>query len=133
MVILLAGCVILDGEGKVLLIHRNTPRLVQWELPGGKVEKAENLEAAAVREAREEISADVVISRELGQANFDHDGKTWEYHWFLAAIANGSPIVGEPDKFDGVDYFDLSQADEATISINVVNLIAAIKSGRVTL
>jgi 8-oxo-dGTP diphosphatase len=131
--ITLAGCVILDKNNRVLLIHRNTARLVQWELPGGKVEPGEQLSAAAIREAREEISVKVTIKRELGQANFDDNGETWEYHWFLAEVSEGTPRVGELDKFDGVGYFDLQQVDQSEVSINIRNLTTAIKSGQVTL
>jgi len=38
----LAGAVILDKNKKILLMHRNTPNLMQWELPGGKIEPKEN-------------------------------------------------------------------------------------------
>ena len=37
----LAGAIILDKDNRILLIHRNTPELKQWELPGGKLEKDE--------------------------------------------------------------------------------------------
>lgn len=45
--ITLAGCVILDEKGGLLLMHRNTPKRVQWELPGGKVEAGEEPEQTA--------------------------------------------------------------------------------------
>jgi len=37
----LAGCVIENNEGKILLLHRNTPERQQWETPGGKIEPNE--------------------------------------------------------------------------------------------
>lgn len=46
------------GEAGVVLIERkNTPH--GWALPGGFVDYGENLEAAAVREAKEETSLEV--------------------------------------------------------------------------
>ena len=90
----LAGCVIKDEAGKVLLIHRNTERLVQWELPGGKLEVGEDLQAAAIREVYEEVGIKVAIQREIGAANFDDNGVSWEYHWFEATILAGTPTIG---------------------------------------
>jgi 8-oxo-dGTP diphosphatase len=135
MVVQLAGCVIHDKKGRVLLIHRNTERLVQWELPGGKLEPGETLAEAAIREAQEEIGVSVRIERELGTANFIDNGTEWEYHWFVAMIEQGAPVIGEPDRFDGIDYFDLFDAglDMNTVSINVTNLIRAIKNEQVQL
>ena len=34
----LAGCVITDSDGNILLVHRSTPKRTQWEIPGGKLE-----------------------------------------------------------------------------------------------
>jgi 8-oxo-dGTP diphosphatase len=133
MAVKLAGCVIKDEGGKILLIHRNTERLVQWELPGGKLEEGEDLQAAAIREVQEEVGIAVSISREIGTANFDDNGVTWEYHWFEANIVNGEPTIGEPDRYDGVDYFDIFQVDPKTVSINIINLIDAAQTGAIQL
>ena len=133
MTIQLAGCVIKDEAGKILLIHRNTERLVQWELPGGKLESGEDLAQAAIRELLEEAKIQLAIEREIGVGNFDDNGVTWEYHWLAAQIVDGEPAIGEPDRYDGIGYFDLSAVDTRTLSINVINLIKALKSGRATL
>lgn len=38
---MLAGCVIQDQTGKILLMHRVTPERVQWETPGGMIDPGE--------------------------------------------------------------------------------------------
>lgn len=49
------GAVLLDGEGRVLLIQRGQmPALGRWTIPGGRVEFGETLEAALQRELRAE-------------------------------------------------------------------------------
>jgi ADP-ribose pyrophosphatase YjhB (NUDIX family) len=56
-----------DGRGRrgVVLIERKNPP-PGWALPGGFVDYGETLEAAAVREAREETSLDVELVGQLG-------------------------------------------------------------------
>lgn len=54
----------LEGGGVVLIERRNPPP--GWALPGGFVDVGETVEAAAVREAREETCLDVELVRLLG-------------------------------------------------------------------
>ncbi|MCI0505367.1 MAG: NUDIX hydrolase [Gammaproteobacteria bacterium] len=49
----------------IVLIERKHPPY-GWALPGGFVDVGETLEAAAVREAREETSLDVILTELLG-------------------------------------------------------------------
>ena len=55
------GVVVLRGE-QVLLVRRGTPpRLGQWSLPGGRIEFGETVEAAALRELKEETGVEVEL------------------------------------------------------------------------
>jgi 8-oxo-dGTP diphosphatase len=58
---------IADGRRRrgIVLIERKNPP-AGWALPGGFVDYGETLEAAAVREAREETSLDVELLGQLG-------------------------------------------------------------------
>ncbi|MFH0862675.1 MAG: NUDIX hydrolase [Candidatus Altiarchaeota archaeon] len=57
---------IVDG-GRIVLIKRlNPPFKGCWALPGGFVEVGETVEAAVVREAREETSLDVDVKALVG-------------------------------------------------------------------
>jgi 8-oxo-dGTP pyrophosphatase MutT (NUDIX family) len=56
-----AFAVILDGDGRVLLVHRRDLDL--WNLPGGRVEPGETPWQAVVREVREETGLDVKVTR----------------------------------------------------------------------
>lgn len=52
-----------DG-GKIILIKRkNDP--VGWAIPGGFVDYGESLEEAAIREAREETSLDIILVEQM--------------------------------------------------------------------
>jgi 8-oxo-dGTP diphosphatase len=57
--------IIIEIDGGIVLIERkNVP--LGWALPGGFVDYGESLEAAAIREAREETSLDISNLRLLG-------------------------------------------------------------------
>lgn len=53
-------------DGVVLIRRRNEPFKGQWCLPGGFVDVGESVEAAAVREMKEETGLDVEVGRLVG-------------------------------------------------------------------
>jgi 8-oxo-dGTP diphosphatase len=127
----LAGCVITNENNEVLLIHRNTPQLNQWEMPGGKLESNETPEQAAQRETLEELGIKVGIMALLGQTNFAQ----FKYTWFRAEIINGEPEILEPHIHDEIGYFALDVPDRSDIKLssNVYDLSMEIQSGRIKL
>jgi ADP-ribose pyrophosphatase YjhB (NUDIX family) len=57
---LAVGTIIRDERGRVVLVRRAIePGYGKWVFPGGYVDRGEQLQAAAVREAREETGLDV--------------------------------------------------------------------------
>jgi mutator protein MutT len=87
--IVAVGAVILDN-GRVLLVQRGQePLKGEWSLPGGAVEVGETLEAALVREVREETSLDVMVGRVvevLDSIRRDADGRA-RYHYIIIDYA----------------------------------------------
>jgi 8-oxo-dGTP diphosphatase len=87
--IVAVGAVILDG-GRVLLVQRGQePLKGEWSLPGGAVEPGETLEAALVREVREETSLEVVVGpvvEVLDSIRRDAGGRV-EYHYVIIDYA----------------------------------------------
>ncbi len=70
--------IIIEHQGGIVLIQRRNPPHGH-ALPGGFVDEGEGLEAAAVREAREETSLDVTLSELLyvyGKPSRDPRGQT---------------------------------------------------------
>ena len=55
--VLVAACVLLDAEGRILIAKRPPGRSLAglWEFPGGKVEQGEAPEPALIRELAEEL------------------------------------------------------------------------------
>lgn len=123
MKIQLAGCVIEDKDGKVLLIHRNTPNRKQWETPGGKIEEGENPIFAAKREVKEELDIEVEITGEIGRKDFKEDDYDMGYIWYKAKIVSGNPEPIE-EKHDKVKYFSWDKLKLMNeVSPNTKNLI----------
>lgn len=131
----LAGCVIKDDQDRILLLHRNTSRLRQWEIPGGKLDPGEDEQTTAIRELQEEMGIEVNLERQLGRRSFVEDGRTMEYTWFLATIASGTPEVRERNLHDDWAFHtieDLSTMVEE-LSPNVKNLVEEIARRRIRL
>ena len=54
-----ARAIVLDPAGRVVLVRHTY--VARWHLPGGGVAKGERVEAAAVREVREETGLDATV------------------------------------------------------------------------
>jgi mutator protein MutT len=56
------GAVIIDDQGRVLLVKRRyEPLAGRWSIPGGTLELGETLEAGIAREMREETGLDIAV------------------------------------------------------------------------
>ena len=93
--IALAGCIVCNEDGEVLVLHRKTATHSHWEIPGGKIEPGETAEAAAIRELQEEIGITVRPVRKLGNREFTEGDRTFDYTWFLAEVTSGEPVLKE--------------------------------------
>ena len=62
--VLVAACVLLDANGRILIAKRpqGRPLAGLWEFPGGKVEAGETPEHALIRELGEELGLDIAAS-----------------------------------------------------------------------
>jgi 8-oxo-dGTP diphosphatase len=61
--VLVAACVLLDAEGRILIAKRpeGRPLAGLWEFPGGKVERGEAPEEALIRELAEELGIEIAL------------------------------------------------------------------------
>jgi len=133
MKIRLAGCVIPDDYGRVLLLHRSTDDYSHWELPGGKIERDESPEQAAVREIEEELGVEVRLTKALGSGEFEDNEREFIYEWFQAEIVSGNPAIMEPQTFDDLDYFELEDMMSLALSANMQLLMPKLANGEVAL
>jgi len=129
----LAGCVILNNKGEILLLHRNTSIRKQWETPGGKLEKGENHRIAAKREIKEEIGTKIDIIKKLGKKDFIENEYLMTYTWYLAKIISGKLNIMEKDKFDEMKYFNWNELKKIKhkLSLNTKNLLEAYLAGEI--
>jgi ADP-ribose pyrophosphatase YjhB (NUDIX family) len=87
--IVAVGAVILDGDHVLLIQRGQEPLKGEWSLPGGVVELGETLEAALLREVREETSLDVTageVVEVLDSIRRDAAGRP-EYHYIIIDYA----------------------------------------------
>ena len=95
----------LEGRGVVLINRKNPP--FGWALPGGFVDYGETLEQAAVREALEETSLLVELTRQFhaySDPNRDPRGHT-------VAVVFIARASGEPKAADDAQEAGVFQAD----------------------
>jgi 8-oxo-dGTP diphosphatase len=131
----LAGCIVKDPEGNILLLHRNTAKRQQWEIPGGKLDPDEDAKKTAAREVREEAGIEVEIISELGTREFNEDSFTMIYTWYLAEIIDGVPSIQEPRVHDQCGYFSIEALKEmnSELSPNARNFLDEVTAGRVAI
>lgn len=121
--LLVAGGIVLDREGRVLLIHRSSNDLTQWEIPGGKLERGETPRETAIRELQEELGVSVQVDKDLGWYDFQFNGQSIRYALYAMRIMHGYPQPLEA-KFDVCEFLHWNQIyglqPTASVSVGVM-------------
>lgn len=115
--------VVFDKDGKVAII--NVEKHGYYKIPGGGIEEGEDLDDAALREAKEETGCDCVIIDKIGQ--IETEIPAWEMldisDGFIAVVSGekNSPEYEDWEKERGfkVEWFDDINSAIKTISQNV--------------
>ena len=105
--------IIIEVEGGIVLIERKNPPH-GWAIPGGFVDYGETVEAAAVREAKEETCLDVELTRLLGVYSDPlRDPRSHTISTVFVAMAAGLPVAAD-------DAADAGVFTESTLPDDIV-------------
>jgi ADP-ribose pyrophosphatase YjhB (NUDIX family) len=110
------GVVVVNDEGKILMLHRTSAHAPYWSIPGGSLELGETFEAGATRELQEECNITLVKPKVVAITNnletYAEEGVHFISVILLAERFKGEVNLLEPDKhseFRWVDPRELPQ------------------------
>ena len=107
-----------------LLIGRSTPRI--WSLPKGHVEANETIEAAALREVKEETGIEATIIVKLSDIRYWFYANKMKHskivHFYLMRYVGGSPTPQEGE-VDETMWAKLDELPEMLTHVNERRLI----------
>ncbi|WP_445382753.1 NUDIX hydrolase [Robiginitalea sp. IMCC43444] len=100
--VIAAGGVVTNDQGKVLFIYRNN----KWDLPKGKINKKETLEECAIREVEEETGVKGLKIENFLRTTyhvFKRNGKfkLKEVHWYAMKTSYTGKLKGQ--KSEGIE------------------------------
>ena len=110
-VVACVGAVVLDAEGRLLLIRRgHDPHAGLWSLPGGRVEDGETLEQAVRREVLEETGLAVRVGPLAGHVRIPAGTVVYD-------VADFACTLEQPDQrpIAGDDATEVVLADAASL------------------
>lgn len=111
------GVMIKNNQGQVLLgLRQGSHGAGEWSFPGGHLEMGETIFATAKRETMEEVGLEINEFELISVADelryLVSDGKHYLNIGVLGKYQGGKPILMEPDKFKGWQWFALDNLPE---------------------
>ena len=105
-----AGGVVLDDEGRVVVVHR--PRYGDWSLPKGKLDPGESFEDAALREVEEETGLRCSLGDELDPVRYrDNKDRPKIVRYWLMSVEHDPGFVPN-DEVDELRWVTPGEAAE---------------------
>lgn len=105
-----------DGAGNILFAKRSTncrDEHGRWDIGGGGLEFGDSVEETLRREIAEEYRTDVLSHEFLGYRDVHREHDSVRTHWialdFKVHVDRSKVAIGEPHKFDALDWFRLDK------------------------
>ena len=114
--ILAGGGLVENERGEILFMYRRE----KWDLPKGKLDPGETIEACALREVQEETGLrEVTLGDLLIITRHEYEEKGMEIlketHWFRMKADSGSPLVPQAEEqITDLRWVDLKNFDTVT-------------------
>ena len=86
-----ASSIVIEEDGKILMLHRRFPHL-GLDLIGGYIDEGEPPEEAAIREAKEEANIEILIEGKICSFKWKDQKGSHVEHIFKAKILRGNPF-----------------------------------------
>ncbi|MCK4891388.1 MAG: NUDIX domain-containing protein [Candidatus Pacebacteria bacterium] len=104
------GVIIVNGDGKILILKRKGNHAPYYSIPGGRLESGETFEEGAIREIKEETSLDIKNPKVISVTNNLETYKNEKLH-FISIILfterfSGSLKIMEPEKHEEILWVD---------------------------
>jgi|TARA_B110000467_G_scaffold161474_1_gene182649 8-oxo-dGTP diphosphatase len=119
-----AAGILIDKNKRILLAQRSHLKIfpLQWEFPGGKLEKSESIESALIRELKEELNIEIRETEFLMELKHDYDAFRVKIHFYLVRSWSGLAIGNESQliqwySIDQLSDVDLLAADTPVIKV----------------
>ncbi len=128
--IIAAGGLIFNDKDQLLMIFRRG----KWDLPKGKLDEGESIEACALREVKEETGLQQVnIENFLGETFHEYFDRhlnkdvVKETHWFKMFAEDNQPLI--PQQEEDIEIIEWVDAENVQHKLNssYANIIEIIK------
>jgi 8-oxo-dGTP diphosphatase len=114
------AAIITDGD-KIFATQRGYGDFKDgWEFPGGKMEDGESREDAIIREIKEELDTDIVVSNYLTTVDYDYQNFHLTMHCFICEISEGKLTLLEHKAAKWLSRVQLDSVDWLPADLEVV-------------
>ncbi|MFK7796058.1 MAG: (deoxy)nucleoside triphosphate pyrophosphohydrolase [Aureispira sp.] len=120
-------CGLLKKDKQLMLVQRGPQQshALQWEFPGGKVEKGETYAAALQREWQEELGVEIRVGQALPSVVVQKENWSIELFPFYCQLVRGTLVLSEHVQQVWLDpqealQLDLSKGDRIIIESLIV-------------
>lgn len=96
---------------------------LQWEFPGGKIEKGETAESCLLREIEEELNLEIVLLERLESHMHDYGTFFINLIPFTANYLDGEILLAEHKDFAWLEAKEIGEKDLAPADIPVLKAL----------